>query len=116
MKGCLMKRLLLLFSLLPTLHAADPKLFEYNRKIPFNRKEAGVEDRSGVKVHDISFDNLSGGRTAAYLVPSTKPGPAAAVLFVHWYEPPAKNSNRTQFLDQAVELAKLGTTSLLIET
>ncbi len=76
----------------------------------------GVEVREGVKVHDITFANTTGGRTAAYLVDSVKPGKSAAILFVHWLEPSARDSNRTQFLNQAVELAKLGATSLLIET
>ncbi len=78
--------------------------------------EKGMEIRNGVKVHDIAFANTTGGRTAAYLVDSAKPGKSAAILFVHWLEPSSKDSNRTQFLNQAVELAKLGTTSLLIET
>ncbi len=108
--------LLLLAALLPSLHAADDQLFQYRRDLPLDRKETGFQERSGVKVLDFTFLNLSGGQTAAYLVPSVKRGKAAAVLFVHWYEPESKDSNRTQFLDQAVELAKAGTTSLLIET
>src|SRR5437588_9777055 len=109
-----MKKLLLMLALIPALHAADEKLFEYNRQLPLDRKETGMQERSGVKVYDFSFVNLHGGRTAAYLVPSVK-GRRSAVLFVHWYEPKAQDSNRTQYLEQAVELAKLGTTSLLIE-
>ena len=109
-------RLLLPLALLPVLHAADEKLFEYDHKLPLDKIQMGVEERSGVKVHDITYANLTGGRTAAYLVPTAARGRSAAVLFVHWYEPPSKSSNRTQFLDQAVELAKAGTTSLLIET
>lgn len=112
-----MKLLLLLVAvLLPSLHAVDDKLFEYRRDLPLDRKDTGFQERSGVKVHDFTYTNLSGGRTAAYLVRSVKRGKAAAVLFVHWYEPESRDSNRTQFLDQAVELAKAGATSLLIET
>ena len=112
-----MKRLLLLSALLlPSLQAAGDKLFEYRRDLPLDRKETGFQERSGVKVLDLTYMNLAGGRTAAYLVPSVKRGKAAAVLFIHWYEPESRDSNRTQFLDQAVELAKAGATSLLIET
>jgi predicted esterase len=96
-------RFLLFLALLPSLYALDIE-------------EKGVENREGVKIHDITFANLTGGRTAAFLVDSAKSGKSAAILFVHWLEPSAKDSNRTQFLGQAVELAKLGTTSLLIET
>jgi hypothetical protein len=112
-----MKKLLLTLALIPALHAADvKKMFEYNRQLPLDRKETGMQERSGIKVYDITFANLTAGRTAAYLVPSVKGRRSAAVLFVHWYEPKAQDSNRTQYLEQAIELAKLGTTSLLIET
>ena len=40
----------------------------------------------------------------------------AAILYLHWYEPPKPSSNRTEFLAEAIELASLGTTSLLIDT
>ena len=86
-------RFLLFLALLPALYALDIQ-------------EKGVEDRAGVKIHDITFANLAGGRTAAYLVASAKPGKSAAILFVHWLEPQAKDSNRTQFLGQAVETGK----------
>lgn len=38
------------------------------------------------------------------------------VLFVHWYEPQAPNSNRNQFLQEAIKLSTQGCTSLLVET
>jgi dienelactone hydrolase len=37
-------------------------------------------------------------------------------MMVHWYAPEEQDSNRTQYLGQAVELAKLGVVSLLPET
>jgi dienelactone hydrolase len=114
--GFLPMRLMLILALLPALCAADEKLFEYDRKIPIARQQIGMLQRWDVPVFDYSYANLTGGRIAAYLVPSTQKGKSAAVLFVHWYEPESKDSNRTQFLDQAVELAKAGATSLLIET
>jgi cephalosporin-C deacetylase-like acetyl esterase len=40
----------------------------------------------------------------------------AGALFVHWYNPEAMNSNRTQFLNEAVELARHGLVSLLVAT
>lgn len=38
------------------------------------------------------------------------------VLFLHWYEPDAPDSNRHQFETQATELAKQGAVCLLVET
>lgn len=90
--------------------------FTYDNKLAIDLKQTGIERRGRVAVRDITYANLSGGRTAAYLVePKTKKrGPG--VLFVHWLEPEAKDSNRTQFLEQAVSLAQSGVHSLLIET
>ena len=91
-------------------------LFDYNQSAPLDVKVTKTEWRDGVQVRDITFANTSGARTAAYLVvPSTK-GPHPAALMVHWYAPEEHDSNRTQYLGQAVELAKLGVVSLLPET
>ena len=40
----------------------------------------------------------------------------AAILYVHWFEPHAHDSNRSQFVDEAKELARGGAVCLLIET
>ena len=72
---------------------------------------------AGALVRDVSFPNSTGGRTGAYLVePATKAKNRPAVLFVHWLETDAPDSNRTQFLREAIPLARDGVTSLLIET
>lgn len=69
-----------------------------------------------VEVRDIAFANSSWSQTKAYVVSPAKKGSYAGVLFVHWYEPKSADSNRTQFLGQAIDLAQSGTVSLLIET
>jgi dienelactone hydrolase len=40
----------------------------------------------------------------------------AAILYVHWYEPESLNSHRTQFEEEAQELARAGAVCLSIET
>lgn len=91
--------------------------FEYPRP-KFNVEEIRTEKRDGAVVRDITYTNTWNQRTAAYLVqPAARRlagGPG--ILWVHWYEPQAKDSNRTQFLEQAIELAREGATSLLPET
>jgi outer membrane protein assembly factor BamB len=94
----------------------DASLFEYDSKLAPDVKEVGAETRGAVKVRDVTYASLGGGRTAAYLVEGQGTAPHPAVLFVHWYEPHSPNSNRTQFVDEAVGLAEKGVTSLLIET
>ncbi len=91
-------------------------LFEYDATAPLDVKESGVERRQGVPVRNITYANASGGRTGACLVVPTSAGPHAAILYVHWYEPESPDSNRTQFLSEAVDNAKLDVVSLLIDT
>ena len=40
----------------------------------------------------------------------------AAILYVHWYEPESRDSNRSQFVVEAQELARGGAVCLLVET
>lgn len=40
----------------------------------------------------------------------------AAILYIHWYEPESRDSNRSQFVEEAKELARCGATCLLVET
>jgi fermentation-respiration switch protein FrsA (DUF1100 family) len=86
--------------------------FAYDTKRPLELRDTA----SRISVRDLSFANTEGGRTKAFLVNPPGRAPFAAVLFVHWLESGAPDSNRTQFLSQAVELAQSGTVSLLVET
>jgi dienelactone hydrolase len=90
--------------------------FEYDRKLPLDVKEIHREAREGAVVLDITFAALDRKPTAAYVVRPESGESHAGVLFVHWYEPPSGNSNRTQFLGEAVTLASRGVVSLLVET
>jgi predicted esterase len=40
----------------------------------------------------------------------------AVILYVHWYEPESHDSNRSQFVEEAKEMARGGAICLLIET
>jgi dienelactone hydrolase len=54
-------------------------------------------------------------RVAELFCPEGKE-PTAAILYVHWYEPQSHDSNRSQFVEEAKEMAKAGAACLLIET
>jgi predicted esterase len=97
---------------------ADPSLFNYDSALPLDVREAGRRADSGVLLRDITYATLTGGTNAATLVTPKMPPvkPAPAILFVHWYGPPAPTSNRTQFIPDGVALARQGVTSLLIDT
>ncbi|HLF27137.1 MAG TPA: hypothetical protein VJG32_12430 [Anaerolineae bacterium] len=91
------------------------RLFDYDRAAPLSVREVGIEDRDGVAVHDITFAGPLRPRIPAYLVAPAGAGPFGAILFAHWFEPPAPTSSRAQFVDEAVALARSGAVSLLID-
>ncbi len=87
--------------------------FAYDRQAPLGLEVVGEEQRGTVKVLDLRF--RGGGRTVrGYLVEPAGKGPFPGILFVHWLGEP-KTSNRTQFLEEAVGLAKKGAVSLLVD-
>ncbi|CAN5491807.1 hypothetical protein BH18ACI1_BH18ACI1_20350 [soil metagenome] len=89
------------------------KRFEYDTKTPLDVREAGVETRDGAKIYTISYANSKGDRVPSYLVVPEKRGKYAAVLFGHWAMANSPFRNKTEFLDEAVVLAKAGVVSLL---
>lgn len=97
--------------------------WDYDKNAPLNVKQAGVQNRDGVKVYDISFSSPVGDRGAAvgpnggvvtaYLVVPSGKGPFPAVIYGHWCMPGSEKKNRTEFLDEALVLAHSGVISLL---
>ena len=57
--------------------------------------------REGVRIHDLRIAD----EREIYLVEPAEGGRGAGVLFLHWFDPEAPDGNRTQFLDEASELA-----------
>jgi len=94
------------------------QLLAYDSGKPPEVKAVGTERRAGVRIDDVTFASVAGGEPVqAYVVrPEGGSGPFAGVLFVHWYAPKHPNSNRTQFLKEAEDLARKGTVSLLVST
>lgn len=86
------------------------RMFEYDRRLPLDVKEIGVENRDGIQVHDISYASPKGGRVTAYLVVPPGKGKFAGVIFMHM-----RPGSRTNFLDEAVSYAHMGAVSLLID-
>jgi dienelactone hydrolase len=97
--------------------------WDYNKSAPLNIKQAGVQDREGVKIYDISYVSPvgdrgaavgpNGGTVTAYLVVPPGKGPFPAVIYGHWCMPGSEKMNRTEFLDEAIVLARSGVLSLL---
>ncbi len=91
------------------------KRFDYDRSAPLDLQEVGVQDRGGVKVHDISYPSPKGGRVPAYLVVPDGQGPFAGVIWGHWYWDNSPARNRSEFLDEAVAIAKSGVVSSMTD-
>jgi cephalosporin-C deacetylase-like acetyl esterase len=89
--------------------------FDYDRNAPLDIKEAGLERRGGVEVHDIFYASPKGGRVPAYLVVPSGKGPFAAAIWGHWYWENSEFRNRKEFLAEAVTLANAGVVSLLTD-
>ncbi len=122
-------RWLVLFVLLPLLAAsADDDLarhWAYDKNQPLEMSQAGVQERDGIKIYDITYkaplgDRASlvgpnGGNVTAYLVVPSGKGPFPAVIYCHWCMPGSEKKNRSEFLDEAIVLAHAGVISLLLD-
>jgi hypothetical protein len=84
--------------------------FDYDRALPLNVEESGVELKGGISIHDVSYASPGHGRVKAYWVVPPGKGPFAGLIFVH-----PGPGNRMNFLDEAVMLAQQGAASLLVE-
>jgi dienelactone hydrolase len=90
--------------------APDLRLFDYDAKAPLEFRDNGARDVGGIQVRDISYASPKAGRVPAYLVVPPGTGPFAGVIFVHWGQ-----GNRSEFVSEALVLARAGAESLLID-
>jgi dienelactone hydrolase len=110
----------------PATPQVNPALLEhwkYDQTAPVNLEQRGVQDRGGVKIYDATYASPidgrakavgpNGGTVSAYLVVPAGKGPFPAVIYGHWCMPGSEKKNRTEFLDEAVILARSGVVSLL---
>ena len=86
------------------------RTFAYDAAAPLDVKEVGVEQRAGASVHDLTYASPSGGRVPAYLVRPAGKGPFAGIVYMHWGQ-----GNRSEFLAEALLMAKAGAASIMID-
>ncbi|MFC2079581.1 alpha/beta hydrolase family protein [Candidatus Bipolaricaulota bacterium] len=91
-------------------------LFEYDREMSLDVRPVGSREHEGWIGSELTYATPFDRRRAAYVVRPPGDGPFPIILYVHWYEPAAPTSNRTQFFEEAQTMAKRGALSLLIET
>jgi dienelactone hydrolase len=89
--------------------------FDYDASVPLDVKQVSTKVQGGVTIQDITYTGSNGDTVPAYLVIPKGAGKFAGVIWGHWLMPGAANSNRQEFLDEAVRLAPAGVISLLID-
>jgi len=93
-----------------------PQMQNYDKKLPFVFRLVGKRSEDGLESQLLVTSSPFGYRRMAELIQPEGQAPRAAILYVHWYEPEAPDSNRSQFVSEATEMAKRGAACLLIET
>src|SRR6267143_1824918 len=78
--------------------------WDYDKNTPLNIQQAGIEERGGVTIYDISFSSPvsdrsisvgpNGGTVTAYLIVPPGQGRFPAVIFGHWCMPGSEKKNR----------------------
>ena len=86
------------------------RLFDYDQEAPIDLEYVATRTEAGAEVHDVSYSSPKGGTVTAHLVLPLQDGPYAGVVFLHWGQ-----GDRSQFLDEAVQLARRGVASLLFD-
>ena len=86
------------------------QLLAYDASVPLGLVEKKTKRMNGVGVADVAFD--AGDRKVSAFLVRPQGKPKAAVLWAHWYGEEA-NTNRTEFLPDALALARDGVLSFL---
>jgi dienelactone hydrolase len=93
-----------------------PQMQNYDKDLPFISRLVNKNNEEGIESQLLVTSSPFGYRRMAELIQPENQKPNTAILYVHWYEPEAPNSNRSQFVQEATEMAKRGAACLLIET
>jgi dienelactone hydrolase len=93
-----------------------PKMREYEKLDSKDVRMIRKQTQDGLESQLMVIQTPFGYRRVAEMFCTEEDGPRAAILYVHWYEPHAHDSNRSQFVEEAKELARSGAVCLLIET
>ena len=89
---------------------------KYDKNLPFVFRLIGKHNENGIESQLLVTSSPFGYRRMAELIRPEGGTLCTAILYVHWYEPKASDSNRGQFVAEATEMAKRGAACLLIET
>lgn len=82
--------------------------------LPVHFAFGASSSREGVRMRALSFSSPTGHTVTGLLVYGNGRGRHAPILWVHWLGEPA-TTNHTEFMNDAIALAKRGATSLLLD-
>jgi cephalosporin-C deacetylase-like acetyl esterase len=102
-------------TLAQTPDSGDTAHFTYDTATPLDVKQVSAKAQDGVTVQDITYTGAHGDTVPAYLVTPKGSGKFPGIIWGHWLMPGAANSNREEFLEEAIALAQSGVVSLLID-
>lgn len=93
-----------------------PQMRDYQKLESNDVRVLGKRVQDGMESQLLVIETPFGYRRVAEMFRPEGDASLAAVLYVHWYEPESISSHRTQFEEEAKELARLGAVCLSIET
>ena len=88
----------------------------YDKDLAFLFRLVGKRSEDGVESQLLVTSSPFGYRRMVESIRPEGRSSLAAVLYLHWYEPEAPDSNRGQFVIEATDMAKRGAACLLVET
>lgn len=91
-------------------------IHEYQKLETKDVRRVGRRSQEAVESQLFVVQTPFGYRRVAEMFRPEMQGPHAAILYIHWYEPPSPDSNRSQFVEEAKEMARAGAVCLLVET
>ncbi len=106
----------LVLSALVASAAPAVQIFDYDASSALDLKAQSSEMADGVTVNEVTYASPKGGRVPATMVVPPGTGPFAGIAFMHWgeWESPLEG-NRSEFLPEAIALARRGALSILID-
>ncbi len=93
-----------------------PQMQDYKKLSSSDVRMLGQKKTDGYEKQLWVFQTPFGYKRMAELFLPEGTGSFPVILYVHWYEPESHDSNRNQFVNEAVEMAKSGVICLTVET
>lgn len=93
-----------------------PQMRAYQKLESTDIRVIGKRAQDGIESQLMVIQTPFGYRRVAEMFRPEEDGTYAAILYVHWYEPESIDSHRTQFEEEAREMARGGAVCLSIET